>query len=360
MKKSIRTYSIIGSILMLSACSNKYYTMEDFKKIKKVDTHTHLNSGNTALAELAKEDNFKLLSINVDAPGLPSLEKQFEYASIQKKQFPDNIDFLTSFTLVNWDSANWVDQTIAKLKSDFANGAIGVKVWKNIGMAYKDSANHFIMIDNPKFDKVINYIISQDKTVLGHLGEPRNCWLPIDQMTVRGDREYFTAHPEYHMYLLPEYPSYEDQINARDRFVERHPNMHFVGAHLGSLEWSVDELAKRLDKFPNMAVDMAERICHLQLQSQKDREKIRQFFLKYQDRLMYGTDKVFESTSDEEIKKAKKELHNTWLEDWQYFVTDDKMTNNKVEGEFQGIQLPKEVVDKIYRLNAVKWFKIKE
>lgn len=360
MKKSIRIYGIIGSILTLSACSNNHYTVSDFKTVKKTDTHVHLNSDNTALSELAKEDNFKLLTINVDVPGLPSLEKQFQYASGQRSQFPDNVEFLTSFTLAGWDSANWADKTIAKLKSDFANGAVGVKVWKNIGMTYRDAANHFIMIDNPKFDKVIDYIISQDKTVLGHLGEPRNCWLPIDQMTVSGDKEYFTEHPEYHMFLHKEYPSYEDQINARDRFVERHPNLRFVGAHLASLEWSVDELAQRLDKYPNMAVDMAERICHLQLQSQKDREKIREFFLKYQDRLMYATDKGFELTSDEEIKKAKKELNNTWLEDWQYFVTNDKMTNNKVEGEFQGLQLSKEVVDKIYHNNAVKWFKIKE
>jgi hypothetical protein len=52
-------------------------------------------------------------------------------------------------------------------------------------------------------------------------------------MTVNNDRNYFKNHPEYHMYLHPEYPTYDDQINARDRFVEKHPDMRFVGAHLG-------------------------------------------------------------------------------------------------------------------------------
>ena len=92
------------------------------------------------------------------------------------------------------------------------------------------------------------------------------------------------------MFLHPEYPSYEDQINARDHLLELHPDLKFIGCHLGSLEWNVDELAKRLDKFPDLAVDMSARICHLQYQSAKDREKVRDFCIKYQDRLLYGTD----------------------------------------------------------------------
>ena len=223
-------------------------------------------------------------------------------------------------------------------------------------MTYKDSAGQFIMIDNPKFDPVIEFIIRQDKTIMAHLGEPKNCWLPLDQMTVNNDRNYFKNHPEYHMYLHPEYPTYDDQINARDRFVEKHPDMRFVGAHLGSLEWDVDELAKRLDKFPNMAVDMAARIPHLQHQTKLNREKVREFLIRYQDRIIYATDSGISPDSNPE--NEKKELHDTWINDWKYFVTDEILTSPHVNGEFQGLKLPKEAVDKIYRENAMKWFKI--
>ena len=344
--------------LLLSAChETQYYGANDFNKIEKFDTHIHINSDNTALAEQAKADNFTLLAINVDVPEYPTLEKQNAFAEIQRKQYPKQIGILTAFTLQNWASPDWATQTIEKLKMDFSKGDLGIKIWKNIGMTYKDSANHFIMIDNPKFDKVIDFITKQDKIVMGHLGEPKNCWLPIEQMTVKNDREYFKEHPEFHMYLHPENPSYETLIKARDNFIERHPNMRFVGAHLGSLEWSVDELAKRLDKYPNMAVDMADRICHLQYQSKTDRERVRNFFIKYQDRLIYATDFWIDSTRD--AAKVKNELHETWLEDWKYFTTDEKMTVSRVEGEFRGLKLPKDIIDKIYHHNAVKWFKIK-
>lgn len=357
-KKRYSIASCLG-VLLFASCTSNYYSKEDFATVKKIDTHTHLNCANTALAEQAKQDNFKLLAINVDVPEDPALEVQLSSAKAQQSKYPAQIDFVTAFTLANWNSPQWTSQTIAKLKAEFAQGALGIKIWKSIGMVYKDSNNHFIMIDNPRFDSVINYVIQQDKTVLGHLGEPKNCWLPLDSMTVNSDKSYYSQHPQYHMYLHPEYPSYQQQITARDNFIERHPNMRFVGAHLGSLEWSVDELAKRLDKYPNMAVDMAERICHLQYQSQKNKQKVRDFMIKYQDRLLYGTDKWIDTTitNTDSLKAA---THNTWLKDWQYFVTDDTMTNDTVNGSFTGLKLPKTVVDKIFYSNAVHWFKIKE
>jgi hypothetical protein len=355
---SLTRYSFFSLMLIVLnvSCKDSYYDMNDFGSVKKVDTHVHLNSDDPALAVLAKADNFFLLTINVDVPDYLDVSSQEKFALQQVETSPDQVKYVAAFTLENWDSANWADKTIERLERSFSNGALGVKIWKNIGMVHKNAEGKFVMIDDPKFDPVIRYIISKDKTVLGHLGEPKNCWLPLDQMTVNNDRQYFKENPQYHMFLHPEYPSYDDQINARDRFVEKHPDMRFVGAHLGSLEWDVDELAKRLDKFPNMAVDMAARVPHLQHQSISDRDKVRDFMIKYQDRIIYATDTGISEDSDP--AEAKKYVHDRWLADWRYFVTDEKMTVEEVNGEFRGLKLPREVIDKIYRENAIRWFKI--
>jgi predicted TIM-barrel fold metal-dependent hydrolase len=100
---------------------------------------------------------------------------------------------------------------------------------------------------------------------------------------------------------------------------------------------------------------MAARICHLQFQSAKDRKRVRDFCIKYQDRLLYGTDLFDGGTKGEELAKAD---HATWVADWKYFTTQDEMTSPVFRGKFEGLQLPKEVVDKIYRENAVKWYKL--
>lgn len=343
-------------IFFITACSG-YYTESDFQSVKKYDVHVHIRTTSDAVSDQAYADHFQLINVSV-AYTDSSLRAQENFARYQITRHPKQIHNLTAFTTTDWDSASWADQTIQKLKESFSRGASGIKIWKNIGMVARDSSGNLIMIDNPRFDPVIQYIIDQNKTVMGHLGEPKNCWLPLEQMTVNSDREYFKTHPEYHMYLHPEYPSYEEQINARDRFLARHPDMRFVGAHLGSLEYDVDSLAKRLDRFPNMAVDMAERICHLQYQSKTNYEKVRNFMLKYQDRLIYGSDFSMPPMATSEVAKAS--LHKHWSEDWAYLTTDLNMTVDEVDGDFKGLRLPKEVIDKIYYANAIKWFNIRE
>jgi predicted TIM-barrel fold metal-dependent hydrolase len=335
--------------------SENYYLMEDFSQVKKIDTHTHHNSESTALMEAGIKSNFFLLTVNVDVSSYPPLADQIRFSMHQKAKNPEYIDFLSTISLENWSSPDWEKQEIARLKKTFEQGAIGIKIWKNIGMTYKDENGQFIMADHPRLEPIFRYVQEQGKVLMAHLGEPKNCWLPLEEMTVNNDRTYFKEHPEYHMYLHPEYPSYEQQIQARDNLLAKFPDIRFVGAHLGSLEYDVDELAKRLDRFPNMAVDMAARIGHLQVQGQKDWGKVRDFMIKYQDRLIYGTDLGISAASDPE--RVMKNAIQTWQEDWRFFVTDQKMENSVVTGSFQGLKLPKEVVDKIYYHNAIKWFR---
>lgn len=349
---------IFLSCIVLGSCTRKsFYQADDYRAVKKVDTHTHPNTENTAMATLAKEDNFIILAVNVDAPHYPSLDEQRRLSLIQRNAAPEHVDFLIAISVEDIESEDWEERTIARMREGFEKGALGIKLWKNIGMVYKDRTGNYLMVDDPRLDPVIAFVKAQDKTVMAHLGEPKNCWLPLDSMTVNGDRNYYRNNPQYHMYQHPENPSYEQLIAARDHFVERHPDLRFVGAHLGSLEWSVDELAKRLDRFPNMAVDMAARISHLQYQSRIDRDKVRNFMIRYKDRLIYATDAGMSAASDPE--GTKKNLHGRWLADWKYLVTDDTMTSPQVNGSFQGLKLPKDVIDHIYYKNAVRWFKIR-
>jgi len=120
------------------------------------------------------------------------------------------------------------------------------------------------------------------------------------------------------------------------------------------LEWDVDEIAKRLDKFPNMAVEPAERMGHVQYQSIENWQKVHDFFIKYQDRIMYGTDLGAEESDNAD--SVKKKAHDLWMRDWKYFTTGDSLQSPFVNKKFKGLQLPKTVVDKIYYKNAEKWY----
>ncbi len=337
-----RAILLCGALSVLS-CSR----VPDYATFPKVDAHAHIDTFEPDFAMLARDEGFRLTTLVTRSATREHIDREFAWARSQHERFPETVSFATTISMENWSDPDWQQVTIARLRQDFDNGAIAVKLWKDIGMTFRDSDSSFIMIDNQRFDPVLDYIASQRKPLIGHFGEPRNCWLPVDSMTVPGDSSYFANHPEYHMYLHPEYPSYDDQISARDNMLAKHPDLTFVGAHLGSLEWNVGELARRLDRFPNMAVDMAARISHLQIQ---DRDTVREFVIKYSDRLLYGTD-VGVSEDTETLEW----IAERWHRDWLYFATDSVLASPEVRDTFVGLNLPVSVLRRIYHQNAQVW-----
>ena len=81
---------------------------------------------------------------------------------------------------------------------------------------------------------------------------------------------------------------------------------------------------------------------------------MREFFIKYQDRLLYGSDTLPDGSEDPEAFKSQ--IHETWLLDWKYFATDALMTSPYLDVEFKGLQLPRPAVEKIFRKNAERWY----
>jgi predicted TIM-barrel fold metal-dependent hydrolase len=316
----------------------------------KIDAHVHIRIERTDIMEFAEIEGFKFLNVSTGSGSQVKIDTQNHYARMMHEKYPENFSYITTFSMENFEDPAWAGEVIQKLQKDFEEGAIGVKVWKDIGMTFRDSLDRFIFIDDPRFDPIFDFIADNNKTVIAHIGEPKDCWLPLDSMHLNNHRNYYRAHPEYHMYLHPDYPSYDEIIASRDNLLARHSDLRLVGAHLGSLEWSVDELASRLDRYPNFAVDLAARVGNLQAQ---DREKVRDFILKYKDRLLYATD--FEISEDDDFENRKASLERDWRQDWKYFADDETMESPDVNGSFRGLKLDKDVLRKIYFENSLRW-----
>jgi predicted TIM-barrel fold metal-dependent hydrolase len=340
------------------------YTAADFTRVRKFDAHVHANTDDHRFLDIAKQDGFELLSINVDYPDFPKLADQAKVAHDLQTADPQRFHFLTTFSMQGFGGPNWTADTIRHIDAEIAQGAVGVKVWKNIGMVEKDAQGKLIMLDDPRFDGVMNHLQTRGIPLVAHQAEPKNCWLPLEAMTTENDRSYFRDHPEYYMYLHPEQPSYESLMAARDRFVARHPKLIFIGAHLASLEWSVDRLAKFFDAYPNATADLAARMTQVQFQSYADREKVRRFFIKYQDRLLYGTDLTEEPPNPHERAQNPPsdgtpfdlEADGFWRSDWLYLATAQVQHIDAIKADVQGLALPRSVIDKIYYSNARRVF----
>ena len=346
----MKNYILIYALLF-TGCSQG----PDFETFHKIDAHAHLETTDVSFVEVLKENNFLLMSLVTRSVSQPQIEEEFRYARDLHKGHPESIAFATTFSMDGFGEPGWEERTLEWLKLSFDQGAIAVKVWKDIGMTFLDKDSSYILMDDARFDPIWDFIESQNKTLVNHVGEPLNCWLPLEKMTVRGDSSYFARHPEYHMYLHPEAPSHEALIASRDHVLEKHPGLRFVGCHLGSLEYDVDEQARRFDKYPNFSVDMAARISHFKVQ---DREKVRAFIIKYQDRLLYGTDIGIRSSSPEgaSLVRMQQIVEDTYLSDWTYFTSDQMLEQNDKVKVYQGLDLPVKVLIKIYSDNAKKMY----
>ena len=331
-----------------------HYGVNDFKSVKKIDAHVHDNTTDPVFELLAREDGFRILSISVDYPDFPSYDTQLT-VSIQKlKDYPDVFAFASTFPMKGFDTPGWAARTDSYLDSTLAAGAVAVKFWKNIGMIARDSKGSLVMINDPRLQPIFDHLTGLKIPVINHTGEPRDCWLPVEKMMSNDMKEYFSHHPLYHMYLHPDMPSYEDQIRARDSMLSNNPSLMVMGAHLGSLEWSVDTIESFFTKHPNAVIDIATRMDYLQMQSQQNWEKVRRLFNTYADRLVYGTDLVLnpnENTSD-----FKQAAHEKWLSDWKYLATDSTITLGNVPGPVKGLALSREVINKVYSQNAQRVF----
>jgi predicted TIM-barrel fold metal-dependent hydrolase len=330
------------------------YAESDFAGLEKVDSHVHLYGALPEFMQRASTDNFRLLTINVRYRDFPPLQQQFDDARVLQREYPNRIAFAATFDASGSERTGWLERTECQLVAALDQGAVAVKVWKDIGMQQRDPDGRVVMIDDARFAPIFDLLETRHVPLLGHQGEPRNAWLPLEQMTVRGDREYFADHPQYHMFLHPEWPSHEQQIGARDRMLHSHPGLQFVGVHLASLEWDVERIADFLKHYPSASVDLAARLVHLQLQASVDRDKVRGLFIDFQDRILYGTDITRErGQSDAELAE---EAHAAWFADWRFLSGDAPLHSTDFDAPFQGLALPRAVLDKIYRDNARRLF----
>lgn len=327
----------------------------EFQSFPKIDAHVHLETADDAFVELIRGNNLKLITLVTRSDPQPMILEEYQYAHKLHENHPEHIYFATTFSMEGFGEPGWERRTLEWLNKCFDEGAVALKIWKDIGMTFRDTNGAFIFIDDPRFDPIYDLLESRGLTLVNHNAEPLNCWLPLEKMTVKGDSSYFSRNPQYHMYLHPDYPSYEELIAARDRMLAKHPKLKYVGCHLGSQEWDVDVLAHSLDLFPNMSVDMAARITHFKIQ---DREKVRDFILRYQHRILYGTDIIIHGSGQPgwSENRVKNILEQTWMKDWEYFTTDQIFIQDDKVREYQGLDLPRSVLKKIYFKNALRMY----
>lgn len=319
----------------------------------RIDAHIHFQGDHPDAVALLDEMDLKLFNIVV-AHGRE--ERWRGHARLYRdmaRRWPERYAWCASFGMEGWGEPDFAERAIAGLHQDFADGALACKVWKNVGMELRDPDGSFVHVDDPRFDPIFNYLAAAGKPLLMHIGEPLACWRPLQPG--RPHYDYYSRNPEWHMHGRTDMPSHEEIIAHRDHMLERHPRLRIIGAHLGSLEYDVAEVARRLEGYPNFAVDISARLDDLAYQ---DSDLVRQLFLDFPDRLIFGTDLVMMEPQSEKTEAERRALQqkarDEFLLHMLYFETGGPLC---VRGrETRGLALPAAVLDRFYVENARAWY----
>jgi predicted TIM-barrel fold metal-dependent hydrolase len=306
-----------------------------------IDVHNHLGGGKGRLTP----ERVKHYLDEMDAAGVRAVvnldggwgERLKETIAALDGAHPGR--FLT-YALIDFsgiDLPGWSDREAARLRESFEAGAKGLKFHKTLGLGVRYKDGRFMPVDDPKLNPIWEVCAQYKRPVEIHTADPGAFFTPLDRFSERWHE--LNEHPEW-LFHGKDYPRRADLHAQRMRVIARHPNTTFICAHMANDGEDLAELGRWLDAYPNMYVDIDARISELGRQPYS----ARRFFLKYQDRVMFGTDTA--------PNREAYRIYYRFLEtDDEYF---DPAGGHHPQGFWMiyGVFLPRDVLEKLYVKNA--------
>ena len=305
-----------------------------------VDVHTHfgyrLKGSQERLDEFVRVMDRNGIAVCVSLDGrLPDTLPEHQQALDKKHE-----GRFVVFANIDWqgdgqadDPASWdcqrddfVRRTVKNLEAARQQGASGLKLFKRFGLDYKNADGSLIRIDDPRWDPIWEACGRLGLPVIIHTADPAAFFRPTDERNERW--EELSRHPDWSFYG-DAFPSRQELLAARNRVIARHPNTNFIGAHFANNPEDLQTVGKWLDQYPNLYVELASRIGELGRQPYTARK----FFLKYPDRILFGTDGPW--------PEARLRLYWRFLETYdEYFPYSEKEFPPQGFWRIYGIGLP--------------------
>ncbi|QLG46913.1 amidohydrolase family protein [Costertonia aggregata] len=305
-------------------------------KFPFIDVHSHQRSMSPeSLSALVTDMDLLNEAIMVNLSGGSGRRLNEKIKNIQAN-YPNRFVVFANVDFDGVGQEGWTEKAVAQLENDVKNGAKGLKIFKSLGLRYTDIKGNRLSIDDERIDPIWAKCGELGIPVLIHAADPKSFW---DDMDADNERWLeLKTHPRRKRSATDPVP-WQQIINEQHRMFKMHPNTTFINAHMGWYANNLKKLGALLDDIPNMNVGIAAVIAELGRQP----KSARQFFIQYQDRILFGKDswrpnefptyfRVLE-TGDEYFPYYKK-YHAFWA--------------------MYGLDLPDDVLKKVYYKNALR------
>ncbi|WP_131742075.1 amidohydrolase family protein [Actinomadura roseirufa] len=313
--------------------------------VPAVDAHNHL--GRWLTGDWSVPDVGALLAVmdECNIRTIVNLDGRWD------KELEDNLDrydrahpgrFLT-FCHVDWDELDRGGEALAaSLRRSVDAGARGLKVWKDLGLHVRDAAGRLVLPDDPRLGELWEAAGELGVPVAIHTADPIAFFDPVD---ARNERyEQLLAHPDWSFADADRFPRFERLMDALEALVGGHPRTTFIAVHAGCQAEDLGRVARMMEAYPNLHIDIAARIAELGRQPRATRDLI----LRFPGRVLFGTD---EFPPNPETYATHFRFLETLDEHFPHSADDPPLMGR---WHISGLGLPGYVLAQVYAYNAAR------
>ena len=260
--------------------------------MKIIDAHTHVfpHHAHLAVDVMDRCGIDRVITLEWHDGFGDTLRKHLEIFNAYDSRF-------VVFGNVDWRLVNdhgFGETAAGQIESGVSLGMRGLKIYKSLGLSYRRPNGKVWAINDPAFDPIWEKAGERRIPILIHTADPVFFWQPVDENNFWNG----VLYGEYAgwSYYQKDYPDREKLLADRNDVIARHPKTTFICPHVGSKSDSLDRAAEDLDAFPNLHYDLSARIPILGL-SAAHAARTRAFMTRYQDRMLLGTDMIYDDTN---------------------------------------------------------------
>jgi uncharacterized protein len=266
--------------------------------------------------------------------------------------YKDRVANFLTFNPAGINEPGWSARFAAVMERGFKNGALGMKVFKSLSTGVQNPDGSYIQMDDPRLDAIWEMAAKYKRPIMIHTGDSIGRFYPIGPANERYEAGLWHQPGDTSGNLYKNGPTTDAIEKARENAHRKHPTTIFVNAHLAMLYYDPAKLAKFLDTCPNAQVELSATVQDLGRAPRLWRD----FIIKYQDRVLFGTDGNGSSDAD-----------TFWNPHFRYLETYDEYFEHPAQirlpngspghgrWNISGIGLPPEVLRKVYYENALKY-----
>jgi predicted TIM-barrel fold metal-dependent hydrolase len=316
-------------------------------KTPVIDIHTHMGSlllGRDFDKKYNTDDfmevlhkNGIVLSVNLDGSYGEETDRMLE----KIKGYESRIINFGWVDTRDIDEPGFADATVKSIKEGYRKGLRGIKLWKYLSLGQKDRKGKYIAIDDDRLKPIWHTAAELGIPILIHIADPIAFFKEINGSNERF--EQLVMHPDW-SFSKPGLYGFDELMQQQESMLFKNPETKFIIAHFGSASEDLKFVARCLDAYPNMFIDTAARVAELGRQPYSSRD----FFVKYQDRILFGTDFYPTEISAYDIYYRFLETKD------EYFDHEKGEISYFGRWKIYGIYLPDDVLEKVYYKNAAR------